>query len=177
MEPAWEKVTGAKFGCSEYTDSTGRKLPMYSLTKTECLYVATKFNDEARAKLVLRWEALENERLNHAHTTEQDNLILARGLEAAHRQISRLQENLRWSNERGHRLIQKLLEFRLKPQYSGEELTFELLMKGLSECADIMWDCVHTNQQLCARVAMLEKKLGMYKPLPENLIDMEGGSL
>jgi hypothetical protein len=24
------------------------------LTKTECLYIATKFNDEARAKLVLR---------------------------------------------------------------------------------------------------------------------------
>jgi hypothetical protein len=24
------------------------------LTKTECLYIATKFNDEARVKLVLR---------------------------------------------------------------------------------------------------------------------------
>jgi hypothetical protein len=24
------------------------------LTKTECLYIATKFNDEARARLVLR---------------------------------------------------------------------------------------------------------------------------
>jgi hypothetical protein len=31
------------------------------LTKTECLYIATKFNDEARAKLVLRWEQLEQE--------------------------------------------------------------------------------------------------------------------
>ena len=29
------------------------------LTKTECLYIATKFNDEARAKLVLRWQQLE----------------------------------------------------------------------------------------------------------------------
>jgi hypothetical protein len=29
------------------------------LTKTECLYIATKFNDETRAKLVLRWEELE----------------------------------------------------------------------------------------------------------------------
>lgn len=35
---------------------------MYALTKTECLYVATKFNDEARAKLVIRWEELERER-------------------------------------------------------------------------------------------------------------------
>jgi phage regulator Rha-like protein len=33
--------------------------PCYSLTKTECLYIATKFNDEARARLVLRWEELE----------------------------------------------------------------------------------------------------------------------
>ena len=59
MEPAWEKVTQSKFGCSTYIDSTGRTLPCYSLTKTECLYIATKFNDEARARLVLRWEELE----------------------------------------------------------------------------------------------------------------------
>jgi hypothetical protein len=37
-----------------------RRDPCYSLTKTECLYIATKFNDEARAKLVLRWENNEN---------------------------------------------------------------------------------------------------------------------
>jgi len=59
MEPAWEKITGTKFGCSEYTDGSGRKNPQYDLTKLECLYVATKFNDEARAKLVIRWEKLE----------------------------------------------------------------------------------------------------------------------
>ena len=28
------------------------------------MYIATKFNDEARAKLVLRWEELERERIN-----------------------------------------------------------------------------------------------------------------
>ncbi len=38
-----------------------KKEPYYYLTKTEWLYVATKFNDEARAKLVLRWEALEHD--------------------------------------------------------------------------------------------------------------------
>ena len=54
MEIAWEKVTQSKFGCSTYKDATGRTLPCYVLTKTECLYIATKFNDEARAKLVLR---------------------------------------------------------------------------------------------------------------------------
>lgn len=59
MESAWYKITEGNFSLSEYTDSTGRKLPMYQLTKTECLYIATKFNDEARAKLVIRWEELE----------------------------------------------------------------------------------------------------------------------
>lgn len=63
MEPAWAKTTGGNFSLSEYKDSTGRSLPMYQLGKTECLYIATKFNDEARAKLVLRWEELERERM------------------------------------------------------------------------------------------------------------------
>ena len=49
MERAWEKVTESRFGLSSYKDATGRTLPCYALTKTECLYVATKFNDEAGA--------------------------------------------------------------------------------------------------------------------------------
>lgn len=62
MEPAWVKVNGRSFPLVEYTDSKGEKRPMYQLSKTECLYVATKFNDEARAKLILRWEMLESEK-------------------------------------------------------------------------------------------------------------------
>ena len=59
MEPAWVKVNGLKFQLVEYRDAKGELRPCYQLTKTECLYIATKFNDEARAKLVLRWEELE----------------------------------------------------------------------------------------------------------------------
>ena len=59
MEEGWKKVTQGNFSLSTYRDSTGRSLPCYSLTKTECLYIATKFNDEARARLVIRWEQLE----------------------------------------------------------------------------------------------------------------------
>lgn len=62
MEPAWVKVNGGNFSLVEYKDAKGEMRPMYALTKTECLYVATKFNDEARAKLVIRWEELERER-------------------------------------------------------------------------------------------------------------------
>ena len=59
MEEAWIKVNGRKFALVEYKDAKGEMRPCYSLSKTECLYIATKFNDEARAKLVLRWEELE----------------------------------------------------------------------------------------------------------------------
>ncbi len=79
MEPAWEKITQGNFSLSSYKDSTGRVLPCYSLTKTECLYVATKFNDEARAKLVLRWEQLERERMR-TREPMSDADILARAV-------------------------------------------------------------------------------------------------
>ena len=63
MEPAWEKVQGCKFALLQRTydlpNGGTKTVPCYQLTKTECLYIATKFNDEARAKLVLRWEELE----------------------------------------------------------------------------------------------------------------------
>ena len=63
MEEAWERINRTKFGLVEYRDAKGELRPCYSLTKTECLYIATKFNDEARARLVLRWEQLEMERI------------------------------------------------------------------------------------------------------------------
>jgi len=66
MEPAWEKVQAGKFSLLQKTydlPNGGKKMmPYYSLTKIECLYIATKFNDEARARLVIRWEELERER-------------------------------------------------------------------------------------------------------------------
>lgn len=59
MESAWERIAQRKFSLGSYKDANNQSRPCYELTKTECLYVATKFNDEARAKLVLRWEELE----------------------------------------------------------------------------------------------------------------------
>ena len=65
MEPAWTKICGSNFRLTSrivvQPNGGTREVPCYSLTKTECLYIATKFNDEARAKLVLRWEQLEME--------------------------------------------------------------------------------------------------------------------
>ena len=66
MEQAWEKVCQGKFSLTSRTliqpNGGTREVPCYSLSKTECLYIATKFNDEARAKLVIRWQQLEQER-------------------------------------------------------------------------------------------------------------------
>ena len=67
MEPAWTKTCGLKFQLTSRTitqpNGGTREVPCYSLTKTECLYIATKFNDEARARLVLRWEQLERQEM------------------------------------------------------------------------------------------------------------------
>nr|WP_297003659.1 phage regulatory protein/antirepressor Ant [Prevotella sp.] len=61
MEPAWEKVSERKFALAEYQDEQGKPRPCFSLNKEECLYIATKFNDEARAKLIKRWKELEEQ--------------------------------------------------------------------------------------------------------------------
>ena len=64
MEPAWEKINGRKFELVDYKDEKGETRPCYSLNKEGCLYIATKFNDEARAKLIKRWKELEEQHQN-----------------------------------------------------------------------------------------------------------------
>lgn len=66
MEPAWEKVHGRKFSLmfsiSELPNGGQRKDPYYELTqKLSVCTFATKFNDEARARLIIRWEELEKQ--------------------------------------------------------------------------------------------------------------------
>lgn len=63
LERAWENVVGAKFKLTsrEVLQPNGgtRTEEYYTLNEHECLYIATKFNDEARARLVMRWMELE----------------------------------------------------------------------------------------------------------------------
>ena len=79
MEPAWEQERGRKFALTQLRvdiPNGGYRLrPVYILTKTECLYVATKFNDAARARLVLRWEELEHARLTQATANARALLV------------------------------------------------------------------------------------------------------
>ena len=56
MESAWVNVQGRKFALLQKIynlPNGGTKLtPYYLLTKTECLYIATKFNDEYQCALL-----------------------------------------------------------------------------------------------------------------------------
>ena len=75
MEDAWARVNGGKFSLVEYRDQKGELRPCYSLTKTECLYIATKFNDEARARLIIRWQQLERQRVGELSSGMQERLM------------------------------------------------------------------------------------------------------
>lgn len=98
MEPGWEKERGTKFGFmqirEEIPNGGYRMRPCFKLTKVESLYVATKFNDEARARLVLRWAELEkglrssiSQVSKKLLVTEQE--ILQRGDEIRRQQIGK----------------------------------------------------------------------------------------
>ena len=65
MADAWNKVQDAvnqnerRIALVEYKDAKGEMRPMYMLNKEQWLYVATRWNNEARAILVTRWAQLE----------------------------------------------------------------------------------------------------------------------
>ena len=89
MEPAWEKVSLRKFAQSSrkviQPNGGVREFPCYELTKTETLYIATKFKDDMRAKLVLRWEELERERLEQGRLQKPREIrLLATAQEVLH---------------------------------------------------------------------------------------------
>ena len=91
MELVWEKIDGLKFQLVEYQDKKDELRPCYQLTKTECLYIATKFNDEARARLVLRWEELER-----AEVLKKQEIVNKGGLacQPAPKEILRLADEI-----------------------------------------------------------------------------------
>lgn len=59
MEGAWMKVGQGNFSQSYYINKQNKKQPCYDLTKLEALFIATKFDDVARAKLVIYCDYLE----------------------------------------------------------------------------------------------------------------------
>lgn len=94
MEETWVNLGQSKFGLISYTDSMNREKPMYELTKTECLYIATKFNDEARAKLVLRWEELELEKQKPMSTLDMLEMAI-KNMRANQQELDEVKQDIR----------------------------------------------------------------------------------
>ena len=70
MEPSWMAFNQSKFGLVNYTDAKGEKRPCYMLKPEEVLFIATKFDDASRAKLVLRWKELEELRIEEYYAVK-----------------------------------------------------------------------------------------------------------
>ena len=105
MEPAWAKVCGSNFRLTSRTieqpNGGIREIPCYSLSKAETLYIATKFNDEARAILVIRWEQLEKERRLKAPVKEirllaSDEEVLDEADDILGEELAKLNRNSRF---------------------------------------------------------------------------------
>lgn len=78
MEKSWVESGEPKFGLSSYKTSQNREMPMYKLSKKETLFIATKFDDLMRAKLINRWEHLEKSALvSPENLTRMDILEMA----------------------------------------------------------------------------------------------------
>lgn len=124
MSSAWEKVSGSNFRLGSYKDKNNQDRPCYELTKTECLYIATKFNDEARAKLVLRWEKLEKNELEKQQqfqvpTSFREALLLAAEQQAV---IEQQQKLIEVKEEQVSHLTNKVAEMSEKVCYLDQIL-------------------------------------------------------
>lgn len=70
MEPSWTVFNRSKFGLVDYIDEKGEARPCYMLKPEEVLFIATKFDDVSRAKLVLRWKELEELRIEEYYAVK-----------------------------------------------------------------------------------------------------------
>ena len=151
MEPAWKKVNGLKFQLVDYKDKKGELRPCYSLTKTECLYVATKFNDEARAKLVLRWKQLEEEKLK-AEMQPMTDLEIMRKADYADEVLDSVDCLTMTQVAKGlgmtvHDLTTRLLQDSIIYEQSGQYMLYApYARRGLATCR------THTHRDLFGTV-------------------------
>lgn len=164
MEDAWTKVNGRNFALVEYTDVKGEKRPCYNLTKTECLYIATKFNDEARAKLIIRWEELEVEKQNGGFAIPQsfsEALMLAANQAKQIEQLGQQNQILAGENEH---LTAENRQLAPKAQYTDEVLQSTSTYTLTQVAHDLGMRSVYVLQNWLMAEKILFRQSGQLQP-------------
>ena len=121
MEPSWAKVAEGNFSLGSYSDKNGQDRPCYYLTRRECLYIATKFNDEARAKLVLRWEALETGKAKPVADQYDVPKSFSEALMLAARQQQQIEQQQKLIEVKDAEIVQKVAVIEAKDAVIGEK--------------------------------------------------------
>lgn len=152
MEPAWEKINGRKFALVDYIDKKGESRPCYSLTKEECLYIATKFNDEARAKLIKRWKELEEQHQPSVPTTYLDALRSLIRSEEERQQLAlenkKQQDTILHISQENAELGNKITEMLPKVSYYDKILQSKSTMTVTQIAQDYGMSAIALNKQL-----------------------------
>lgn len=164
MEDAWTKVNGRNFALVEYTDVKGEKRPCYNLTKTECLYIVTKFNDEARAKLIIRWEELEVEKQNGGFAIPQsfsEALMLAANQAKQIEQLGQQNQILAGENEH---LTAENRQLAPKAQYTDEVLQSTSTYTLTQVAHDLGMRSVYVLQNWLMAEKILFRQSGQLQP-------------
>lgn len=153
MEPAWSKINEGNFSLVEYKDKKGETRPCFSLNKEECLYIATKFNDEARAKLIKRWKELEEQ--NQKPSVPQNYLEALKSLVKAEEEKQQLalenkkqQEQIVTISKANMELGNKITEMLPKVSYYDKILQSNATMTVTQIAQDYGMTAMRLNKEL-----------------------------
>ena len=153
MEPAWEKVAEGKFSLGSYKDENNQDRPCYSLNKEECLYIATKFNDEARAKVIKRWK--EREEKHQKPSVPQNYLEALKSLVKSEEEKQQLalenrkqQQEILTISKENMELGNKITEMLPKVSYYDQILQSNATMTITQIAQDYGMSAIKMNKQL-----------------------------
>lgn len=153
MEPAWSKINEGNFSLVDYQDKKGETRPCFSLNKEECLYIATKFNDEARAKLIKRWKELEEQ--HQKPSVPQNYLEALKSLVKAEEETQQLalenkkqQEQILTISKTNMELGNKITEMLPKVSYYDKILQSNATMTVTQIAQDYGMSAMRLNKEL-----------------------------
>lgn len=135
MDDISDSVGLGKFAQTYYKDKQGRSQPCYDFTKSQSLFVLTKFDDEARAKLILRWEELEKENIR---LTEENLRLSEENLQFARKELSTL------ATKKGSLILNPLAELKQTAGFKIIDYNPELQHVSIVESNDLITVIAHS---------------------------------